>query len=319
MNKLNLFPKLAIAGLVGAIGLIGVQSEVQALRPEFDVARGTFVDDYFSVFGDVGPKGAPPPCPLCDSTVSTTAYRTLGDGDWTDDPALIARGLIDPTFIKIDEMGNVSVDLDAEWVLFYQVYNTDPLTPGEEPLGSFNISTTDKNGHPVKHKPYTSGGFYDQLVFANASTAITPLDAPNDWEAQLTDLGIAVLDPESVNPDSAFHVTFSNNTIAVFPETGEAKPFEGVEFAFNPPMGIQPGDTSSILFLTAKGHLDLVPAETQSFGGEGAAGDVFGIKKAPEPGTILGLLAISGLGLGMNYLRTSLCCVRGFCRFNSQT
>ncbi|MDJ0510345.1 MAG: PEP-CTERM sorting domain-containing protein [Crocosphaera sp.] len=309
MNKLNLLSKFAIAGVVGAIGLTGIQSEAQA-SPFYDtVAPGTFAPDFFSVFGDVGPKGGGQPCPLCDSTVSTTAYRTLGDGDWTDDQALMDRGLIDPTFLKQDEMGDIAIDLDAEWVLFYQVYNTDPIPDGEEPLQEFSVTTTDKNGHPVDHKPYTSGGFYDQLVFANASTAIDPLDEPNDWEAQPTDLGLAVLDLEAINPASAFHSQISNNTIAEFPD-GTAKVFEGVEFLFPnvPGAGLENipvGGTSSILFLTANGHLDLVPAETESPGGEGAAGDVYGIKKAPEPGTILGLLAISGLGLGLKRKKQS--------------
>ncbi|MGK7879552.1 MAG: PEP-CTERM sorting domain-containing protein [Crocosphaera sp.] len=288
------------------ITLTGVQSEAQALRPEFDVAPGTFTPDFFSVFGDVGPKGEPFPCPACDSTVSTTAYRTLGDGDWRDDPAIIARGLINPTFIKLDENFEIPLDLDAEWVLFYQIVNTNPLGDPDDGITEFNITTTDKQGHPVDHKPYTSGGFFEDLVFENASTAINPLDEPNDWEAEPTSLGLAVIDDTSIDPDTAFHTDIQNNTIAVFPD-GSSKSFEGVEFSFNAPLNtIDPGETSSILFLTAKGHLDLVPVETESPGGEGAAGDVFGIKKAtPEPGTILGLLAISGLGLGLKRKKQS--------------
>jgi hypothetical protein len=304
MNPPNLFQKLAITGVAGAIGVIGLQAGVQAAN-FVNIPRGTFAPDKFAVFGDMNPEGIAPPCALCDSTVSSTAYYTLGDGDWTDDPEIVARGLGNPAQPGLLPDGD-PIDLDAEWVFFYEVVNTDPLTdPGFDPnLEDFNVTKTDKNGDPVLKQPYTSGGYYEQLMFENVSMDVAPLDIPNNWEAEDIALGNAVpcdadeicIDPSALTLTSPNEPSISNNTV----RGGAFYTGALFDFDINQNGEIPPDAKSSILFLTTdENRTSLVWAETESEGGDGAAGDVYGVKNVPEPGTILGLLAIGGLGLGM--------------------
>lgn len=80
-------------------------------------------------------------------------------------------------------------------------------------------------------------------------------------------------------------------------------PTNGVRWQFLD--GTLPSEaTSDLLFLTSNEAPDFPWAQTQSPGGEGTSGDVPGApvritdpEKVPEPGTVLGLLAISGLSV----------------------
>ena len=80
MNKSYLLPKSAIAGITGVVGAISFGTTVQAAQI-YNIPRGRFVPvEKFAVFGSSDDLNQLP-CPLCDSTVSSTAYRTLGDGN----------------------------------------------------------------------------------------------------------------------------------------------------------------------------------------------------------------------------------------------
>jgi hypothetical protein len=174
---------------------------------------------------------------------------------------------------------------------------TNPLTAGEAPLQQFNVTKTDQNGDPFPEQPYTSGGYYDGLVFSNASSAVTPLDVPNNWvpsgnvNLQTTVSNTNAVDPISLVLPPAGSFQIVNDTVR-FPLVG----YDGAQFEFVNPQ-LATSLTSSILYLTTDDpHAGIIWAETQS-PGEGAAGDVYGVKnKVPEPSALLGLLALSGMG-----------------------
>ncbi len=174
------------------------------------------------------------------------------------------------------------------------------------------------------------------LNCVNNSSLLGQIDripgCPANWTPDvLVDLNIG-LGP-GVNPTQLSYGQLANNEIARL--RPEVEPTNGMRFLFGNPIPVDPDGTgplptgnSSLLFLTAHTEEEFmtileqnpVPgvdpeevwlnvksypwSETQSQGGEGSKGDVPGVKidltkKTPEPGTILGLLAVSGLGLGL--------------------
>lgn len=240
-----------------------------------------------------------PACPLCDSTVSFAVYQTE-DNDWTDDAAFggnaMESGVLLPGTPIPDTPAFQSgfaadvADKDTNFVFLYQVVNTDPLGGAEQVLENFNIAIEGKNGDPQvpAPNPYTSAGFLDDKSFQNKSTALTPLDTPHDWTpSEIIPVTPVELDPTGVDPNSV------RLDLMTHPAVLAGAPFAGVQFQWPSLGGIDPGQMSSLLFLTYDGdinHISFPWSETESPGGFGAPGDVAGVK-VPEPGTFSLLLA----------------------------
>ncbi len=302
MNKSHLLQKFAITGLAGMVGVIGLQASASA------AFLGNF--EGYSVFGvnDQGGTQAPTVCPLCDSTVSFAVWENT-DGNWIDD-------LTNQIGASPSALANSFTGAE-DYVFLYQVVNTDPLpqTPPDPSLGIFNVTKTTEDGAPIADQPYTSAGYFSGRVFENASSAETPLDTPNNWEPTMietvrgfTDGGV---DPIAAQLPPAGSFQISSDGVR------NATPYDGALFQWTPNQIPANGGTSSLVFLTAnKGEVSIdgvdynqelgfVWAESQEFGGTGAAGDVPGIKNvpvsAPEPMTVLGLMVVCGLGLGLKH------------------
>ncbi|MDJ0728635.1 MAG: PEP-CTERM sorting domain-containing protein [Crocosphaera sp.] len=193
MNKLNLLSKLAIFGIVGGIGGIGFQTNAQA---------GMFVDQGYSIFaspdpGDFGvdePNVLPnnPPdfaslqCPFCDSTVSFAVYQP-STNNWVTElelnPSLVAN----------------NPDLDAPYVFFYQVVNTDPLTVFEEPLRLFAVAEEEKIGNvgiPWNGPSlYSSAGWIADTVFGDPDLITIPESPPHTASTDINDNFGAIPEP----------------------------------------------------------------------------------------------------------------------------
>ncbi|ACB52509.1 hypothetical protein cce_3161 [Crocosphaera subtropica ATCC 51142] len=364
MSQPKLWKTLAIAGVAGVVGAVGIQSNAQA---------GSFIDQGYSVFAAPDPSNPPndplnvepnppvgdPPgeqCPLCDSTVSFAVYRP-DTSDWAAELSAEWGIPILPT----NQDG--SVDLDAPYVFLYQVYNTDPLPQAESGISFFDVAVEEKTGKTgtawVGPSPYSSAGWIPDTVFANASTDIfdNPLGqpttpngerqeqpcidgdngCPGNWIPDVLGSNFLPIieDPNAVEPVQVLYTTVVDDEVER--QNPPSSPTNGYTWTWLTPGGTIPTlGTSSLLFLTAETEQDfnnklvqagLVPdycledasqdgcawtkvnypwGRTQSgdpIVGEGSSGDVAGLKvtfdkqKAPEPGTILGLLAVSGLGV----------------------
>lgn len=250
----------------------------------------------------VGPTGSssfgggPSQCPLCDSTVNFAVWENT-DGNWQDDAPFVGR--------VSNLQGN---DPGAQYVLLYQVRNTDPLNVANPELENFNVSTTTPNGSPVASQPYDSAGYLRATVFANELVAGNLDNLPNDWVPGATNNPTGFVDDAlAVSPSSSQLPSAGSFTIAN-PAVNGGVGYDGALFGFSP-LGtgtIGPGATSAILFLTTTtdnlSDLGIVWGESESPGGFGAAGDIVGVKSIPEPSAFLCLSAVA-LGLGTVVLR----------------
>lgn len=208
MNKLNILSKLAIAGVVGAIGTVSVQTNAQA----------AFLADYtgYSVFASPDPFNDPPTnvepnplgdgnpisgsdqCDFCDSTVSFTVWENES-GSLTQDLFInfgietidiFGRNIdrINPETLPVpNNLVSGIIDDSAKYLYLYQVVNTDPLGVfgGQEaPIDEFllSVETINPKDSYFGPSPYTSGGYFDQYSFQNFSRDIfdNPLTVPTD-------------------------------------------------------------------------------------------------------------------------------------------
>ncbi len=269
-------------------------------------APGDFSFSQFSPFG-AGPAGTQ--CPFCDSTVSFTAYETIND--WTEELGF------SPTTL----LGSTSGTED--YLLLYQVVNTDTIPPQEDTLQRFLVSINEGNNSYFGNNLYKSAGYIENVVFDEASSAITPLDTPADGQVGsiLTFNGFKTLD-SAVEPSSVTYGEIADNAVEVL---NGPTPTNGVTFLFdetNPipitdtdPMAPGGRGTSSLLFLTVDKDFvldNLSSAQTIDIGltwgrtqrfpiANGTSGDVVGVvvEQVPEPSAVLGILAISGLSLNL--------------------
>lgn len=219
------------------------------------------------------------------------------NGDqWLDDVGLV------PNFMQ-------NVDITARRVFMYQSQNTDPQTPAEGQIETFNVTSTTENGGPVALNPCTSGGYFDGT---DISTFTVPgLDTPNDQSpsqvsAKSVGSGSNQIDPSLV----LFSDAAGPNPIASTAVNAGSTPYAGGLFDFTDPQ-IPSGSFSDILFLTSNDPTaGYVWAETESPGGFGAAGDVPGIvatQVIPLPASMVFLLSALG---GLGFLRRRRAAVR---------
>jgi hypothetical protein len=228
-------------------------------------------------------------------------------------------------------------DVEAKYVFFYQVINTDPLDASNLPLENFNVTKTKDNGDPTDHQPYRAGGYIEDTVFENARVyPQVRVDAtqedidegrippetmisgggPNNWvPADLFDPLPFAADPDAVDP-TGFRLSIGRSIASDSVRAGE-EAYTGALWTFAPfDDNIPPDATSTVLFLTSEwrwngeapchdndgveycDELGIVWAETESADGFGAAGDVIGIKNVPEPVT-LALLGVGLAGIGL--------------------
>jgi hypothetical protein len=226
----------------------------------------------FSVFG----AGANQ-CPLCDSTVSFAVWQNT-DGNWIDD-------LPTPT-----DLGPATTGTE-QYVYMYQVINTDPLNVQNQILENFNVSFGPQGG-PTVPTPFLAGGFFDNTVFNNPSSAIAPLDTPDDGVPS----ALSTVTPFTVNT-SAFDPNSLSANIMANPAVGGGAAYPGALFQWNAGNEIPAAGTSSVLFMTS----NLAPtyrwAETESPGGFGAAGDVPSMVPVPAAVWLFGsgLLGLIGI------------------------
>ena len=303
INKLlnSLFPKK-----IGAAILIclGIQSTALAAPGEFSFSK-------FSPFGE-GQAGTQ--CPFCDSTLSFTLYET--ENNWIDELSL------EPTTLLGTTSGT------EQYILLYQVVNTDTITPGEDTLQRFLVSVNEGTNSYFGDSPYKSAGFIENTVFNEASSAIMPLDTPADGQVD-SDLdfdGFKTL-VSAVEPINITYGEIADNAVEAL---NGPTPTNGITFLFdeNNPIPITDSDpmapggrgTSSLLFLTVdqdffsenidsnkKIDIDFTWGRTQRFSvANGTSGDVVGVnvQQVPEPSTVVSLFAVSILGLVMNKLRS---------------
>jgi len=231
-----------------------------------------------SVFGDTDSTAGSTTCPLCDSTVSFAVWKNES-GNWLNDSFFSGAG----TATALAPFSS-SVDTTANYVYLYQVNNTDPLAPPEQELENFNISF----GPVGTAVPFTSGGYFDGTVFSGLSSALVPLDVPNNHTPSLlTSVGNLVAGV-GVNPDGLSQHVITSNAVQ-----NSALPAEGMLYSWNVGNEIQPGAASSVVFLTSNKAPVYQWAETESPGGSGTAGDV---PSVPVPAT-LPLLALGLIGI----------------------
>lgn len=244
-----------------------------------------------STFGLNDQGGSSNVCAVCDSVVNFGAYRSTG-GDWVSELQL--TGAVNPLN---------GFDQDAAYVLFYQIRNTDPLGVENDALENFNV-TGGRKGQPLH---YTSGGYLDARTFDAFISDDTPLDTPNDLAlanmGDPGDLTSVIGNQIQVAPVALTFTTDLPPSTIASPSVASGGGFEGALFEWstgpNDPGLINPFDYSTVLWLTTDQHPTLVWAETESGGGFGAAGDVFGaVSSVPLPASVL-LLGPALLGLGL--------------------
>jgi hypothetical protein len=316
--------------LVSGVTTLGVLAGVAGVQTS---AQAAFLQSYtgYSVFASPDPGAnanvdplAPDPdsrqCAFCDSTVSFSVWQNESGSLLQD----LAQFGVNATN-AVDLLGP-GFDDDAEYIYLYQVVNTNPLTEQENDLFTFDLAveTWDKKPY-FGDNPYTSAGYLDGLVFQNASR-----DTFDNPPGQLTDPagGTRVDDgswcidgvpgcPGNWTPDVIVPVTpiiQGTGFAPVVVEYGAIRddeverqqlaqgkvvtsPTNGLSWQWSPVSDIIPEGNSYLLFATSDGIPHFPWAKTQSAAGEGSSGDVVGVKTTPEPGTVLGLLAVSGLGL----------------------
>lgn len=226
----------------------------------------------YSVLG-----GGTSQCPLCDSTVNFAVWQNT-DGNWLND-------LPNPT-----DLGPTTTGAE-QYVYMYQVVNTDPLNVQNQILENFNVSFGPAGGSTTP-TPFLSGGYFDNTVFNNPSSAITPLDTPDDGSPSQ----LSTVNPFAANT-SAFDPNALSANIMANPAVGGGGDYPGELFQWNAGNEIPADGTSSVLFLTS----DLEPtfrwAETESPGGFGAAGDVPSAVPVPAAVWLFGSALLGLIGV----------------------
>jgi len=291
-----LFSKKISAAILTFVGL---QSTALAAPGDFSFTK-------YSAFGEGENQ-----CPFCDSTTSFTVYETIDN--WTEELNL------DPATL----LGNTSGT--EKYVLLYQVVNADTIFPGEDTLQHFFVSVNEGGGSYFGDNPYKSAGYIDSTVLNSASSAITPLDKPADGkvDSDLVFDGFKTLESAVSPTNIAYGEIFDDEVEAI----NGPSPTNGITFFFENPIPetdsdpMAPGGrgTSSLLFLTADENwfseninsdqeidLQYTWGRTQRFeGANGTSGDVVGVnvveQQIPEPSTIVGLFAVSALGLTIKH------------------
>ncbi len=314
MNKLNVLSKLAIASLTIGLGVVETSESVWAGQL-FDINQQTtgFVTELSgaSEFGLSDEFGGPV-CANCDSVVNFATYANPEMGNWVDALGvrddLVGVGIPSPGMEVLDP----NVDENAKWVFFYKIQNTNPLG-GVGILENFNVTKENEKGLPVPGvQPYNSAGYINGWT-TNDFDPTPGLDEPNDWQPALTEFKTIielVNDDDGVEPDIAFGTLLDGPSPISSPSVRNGQvSYTGALFDFEGTGFIPVGEFSDLLVLTSnERYAGIVWAETESPGGFGAAADVAGIKNpvnVPEPGTVLGLLAISGLGFGLKRKKQS--------------
>ena len=288
--------------------LIGVVSP-----PDITLAApGDFFGSKFSPFG--AELDSSPPvtqCPRCDSTLSFTGYETINN--WTTELGLTPTTLLGST------------EGTEQYVLFYQVVNTDtiPPEPDDAQLFEFFLSVQQDKQAYFGSNPYKSVGYISDTVFNSASAETTPLDAPSDWnvDSDLIFDGFTTLE-SAVEPSEVSYGEIFDDEVEV---RGGSSPTNGLTFRFDPlipitdPSPDAPGGrgTSSLLFVTVDeewfkenvnpnqsliisypwGRTESIHPEGEP--ANGTSGDVIGVKisQVPEPNSVLGLITLSLLGI----------------------
>lgn len=271
---------------VVAFGLLAVTAPAHAisLNPgEFRSAVSTFG------LNDQG--GSTNTCVLCDSVVNTGVYRTAA-GNWVSELGL---GSV------INTLGSAGLDLSANYVFFYQFQNTNPLGGTNAPLENFNVTS----GVQGTARQYSSGGFLNNRTFSNFINSDTPLDIPhnNNFENPNSPGGLVATTGPQERPAALAFSDEGPSPIASASVKGGQQAYEGALFSWdiNEFDGlVDPLAFSTVLFLTSDHAPGIVWAETESQGGFGAAGDVFGASSVPLPASVLllgpALLALGYLG-----------------------
>ncbi len=285
-------------------------------------APGDFFGSKFSPFG-AELDNSPPvtQCPRCDSTLSFTGYETIEN--WTTELGLNPTTLLGST------------DGTEQYVLLYQVVNTDTIPPepdGENgaQLFEFFLSVQQDSKAYFGSNPYKSVGYISDTVFNSASAETTPLDAPSDSnvDSDLIFDGFTTLQ-SGVEPSEVSYGEIFDDEVEV---RGGSSPTNGLTFRFDPlipitdPSPDAPGGlgTSSLLFVTVDqewftenvnpdqrltitypwGRTESIHPEGEP--ANGTSGDVIGvnISQVPEPNSVLGLMTLSLLGI-INKVRKS--------------
>lgn len=316
MNKLNILSKLAIASISFGLGIAGTSHSALA-GTLFDINQQTtgFVNQLSGVseFGlSDGRPGSGLPCPSCDSVVNFATYANPTMSDWTSALGVTPIGVGQPS------PGMTSgIDTNAKWVFFYQIRNTNPLGDPNANLENFNVTKEDQNGLPINVQPYNTAGYidgWDIVPFNNCGALAAPgqcLDTPNNWQPAIIENKTIANGNGGEEAETAFGTSLSGPSPISSVTVRANTPYTGALFEFGPLLDdeIEPNEFTDVLVLTSNDQFaGIVWAETESPGGTGSAGDVAGIKNpvnVPEPGTIIGLLAVSGLGFGLKRKKQS--------------
>jgi hypothetical protein len=237
--------------------------------------QAAFLSAYegYSVFGEQ--------CELCDSTVSFAVWENTG-GDWLND-------LPSPTDL-------IGTSTGAErYVYLYQIVNTNPLGGEEQRLENFNI-TYGNQGAGVTPSPFRSGGYLDQLQFTDLSREVTPLDVPNDGSpSALTSVKLSTTQAFMTNPDAIAPVALSFDLMSA-PAVGGGL-FPGALFQWAANNQIEPGEISTVLYLTSNLEPTFRWAETESPGGSSAAGDIPSVVPLPTSVWLFGASLVAVISL----------------------
>ena len=187
-------------------------------------APGDFFGSKFSPFG-AELDNSPPvtQCPRCDSTLSFTGYETIEN--WTTELGLNPTTLLGST------------DGTEQYVLLYQVVNTDTIPPepdGENgaQLFEFFLSVQQDSKAYFGSNPYKSVGYISDTVFNSASAETTPLDAPSDSnvDSDLIFDGFTTLQ-SGVEPSEVSYGEIFDDEVEV---RGGSSPTNGLTFRFDP-------------------------------------------------------------------------------------
>lgn len=331
MNQLKFLPKLAIAGTVAAIGSIGFDiSPAQA-------GKFVFQDGKFDLLGSEWCEGTNTVLGTCAIPGSSTSpnWTNTFPGRPPEAPVYgFENPLIhfesDPGFsgatIKVEYFGSGdSTDTNLFKMFGLKDSGVSWCSPSASNLGSCEEVQND----PDLPEPFNN------MSYENVGKA------PTDWQGTSTSmeeiwiadgpLDFAFLADAITNPGNAHQVVITNG--GFYPNGCAPAPASGPEGSVGEPNNCGPDDpdpdsdrlSAAHYFGTFDGEFNQGPGTFTTMGEvvylglsdeEGADDDSedFWVRltvveqkptKVPEPGTVLGLLAISGLGLGLKRKKQS--------------